>query len=126
MIPDAERLILAAVDIASPGVWEFLGSLHPLEVLRRYLNDRHERRKDRDYRETAEQRRLHLENLKLEDGIIADRIRLAREMGATDRDLAPLLNALVNRPLAALDKHQDRQLIGAAEMADVKKPAPQG
>ena len=31
----------------SPGFWEFLGSLNPLEVIRRYLNDRHERAKDR-------------------------------------------------------------------------------
>src|SRR5580700_4283093 len=47
MVPTSERLVLDAVEIASPGFWEFLGSLNPLEVIRKYLSDRHERRKDR-------------------------------------------------------------------------------
>jgi hypothetical protein len=34
--PPAEPLIVTRVLLQSPGFWEFLGSLNPLEVLRRY------------------------------------------------------------------------------------------
>ena len=101
--PHAEQLILSAVSLASPGFWEFLGTLNPLEVLRKHLNDRHERRKDHEYRESAERPRLDLENLILENKVISERVMLVKEMGATDRDLAPLLNELINKPLVALD-----------------------
>jgi hypothetical protein len=115
-VPRAEQLVLSAVSLASPGFWEFLGTLNPLEVLRKYLNDRHERRKDRDYRESAERRRLELENLTLESRVLSERIRIAKEIGATDRDLAPLLNELIYKPLALLDRYQDQHVIEHAEI----------
>jgi hypothetical protein len=109
--------VLSAVSLTSPGFWDFVGTLNPLEVLRHYLNDRHERRKDRSYRESAEQRRLALENLSLQNKVIAERIRIAKELGATDRDLAPLLNELINKPLTALDRHQDKGIIENTEIS---------
>ena len=39
-VPRAEQLVLSAVSLNSPGLWEFLGTLNPLEVLRKYLNQR--------------------------------------------------------------------------------------
>jgi hypothetical protein len=115
-VPRSQQLVLNAVELNSPGFWEFLGSLNPLEVMRKYLNDRHERRKDREYRESAEQRRMALENLALENDVLKERIRIARELGATDSDLAPLLNELVYRPLSALDRYQDKRVIEGAEL----------
>jgi len=115
-VPHAEQLVLSAVNLASPGFWEFLGTLNPLEVLRKYLNDRHERRKDREYRELAERRRLELENLSRESRFLSERIRIAKEIGATDRDLAPLLNELVYKPLALLDRYQDKNVIEHTEI----------
>jgi hypothetical protein len=112
----SEQLILSAVSLTSPGFWEFLGTLNPLEVLRKYLNDRHERRKDLKYRESAERRRLELENLHLESKVISERVRIAKEIGATDRDLAPLLNELIDKPLVALDRYQDKGVIEHAEI----------
>src|SRR5271154_137274 len=98
-VPHSEQLILSAVSIASPGSWDFLGTINPLEVIRQYLNDRHERQKDRDYRTSAEADRLRLENMARETEVISGRVKLARELGATDRDLAPLLNELIYKPL---------------------------
>src|SRR5438093_681113 len=43
-ITTRDQLRLARVQLASPGFWEFFGALNPLEVLRKYLNDRHSRR----------------------------------------------------------------------------------
>lgn len=119
LVPRKERLILDRVQLTSPGFWEVLGNLNPLEVLRQYLNDRHERRKDREYRESAEQRRLELDNLSAENRVIAERVRLAKELGASDRDLARILNRLVYDPLTRLDRHQDRHQIEDAEILDL-------
>jgi hypothetical protein len=94
-VPFQERLVLAGVRLNSPGFWDFLGALNPLEVIRKYLSDRHERLQDRDYRESAEQRRLVLENLKLENEVIAGRVKLARDLGATEHHLAAMLDQLV-------------------------------
>src|SRR3989304_2809391 len=35
-------LVLSSVQLGSPGFWEVLGALNPLETLRKYLQDRHE------------------------------------------------------------------------------------
>src|SRR5690606_29760866 len=61
-IPPQDRLVLNRVRIESPGFWEFLGSLNPLLHIREYLNDRHRRRQDQEYREASEKKRLELEN----------------------------------------------------------------
>lgn len=116
LVPHSEQLVLASVRLESPGFWEFIGKLNPLEVIRKYLNDRHERRKDREYRESAEARKLNLENLKLENTVIRERLAMARKFGATERDLAPLLNELVFRPLGVLDRHQDKGVIENVEL----------
>lgn len=52
-----------------------------------------------------------------------ERIKIAKELGATEQDLAPLLNELVFRPLRALDRHQDR---GVIEHAEVSSQVPGG
>lgn len=117
LVPIRDRLVMVGVSLSSPGFWEFLGSLNPLEVIRQYLNDRHERRKDREYRESAEARRLELENLKLENEVLKERIKILKELGIEDRDLAPLLNELVFRPLRALGYYQDRGVIERAEIS---------
>jgi hypothetical protein len=112
--------MLQAVRLESPGWWEVVGQLNPLEVIRKYLNDRHERAKDVSYRNKAERDRLHYENEILRNEVIAERIRLARELGATDEDLAPLWNSLLIRPLRRLDAYQDRGVITDARQGQVR------
>jgi hypothetical protein len=116
-----DRLVLNAAEMKSPGYWDFLGKLNPLEVTRQYLQDRHERRKDREYREAAEKRRLDLENTLLENKVIKERIEIAKNLGATEEDLAPLLNELVIKPVRELDRYQDR---GAIETGEIVKGLP--
>jgi hypothetical protein len=45
--------------------------------------------------------------LSLESKALSERFRIAKEIGATDRDLAPLLNELIYKPLVQLDRYQD-------------------
>ncbi|HLM82158.1 MAG TPA: hypothetical protein VK302_16265 [Terriglobales bacterium] len=115
-VPLRDRLILRSVELHSPGWWEVVGKLNPLEQIRLYLNDRHERRKDREYRESEEAAKLRLQNAALETQVLRDRITAAREMGATDEDLAPLLDRFVRQPLNGLDRFQDEGLIENADI----------
>lgn len=120
VVPPRDRLVLAAVQLHSPGAWDFLGKLNPLEVIRQYLCDRHERRKDKNYREAAERRRLELENQMLEGKVLKEKIGIAKSLGATDADLAPLLNELVLEPLRRLGIHQGAGVIEAAELVHLE------
>ena len=122
-LPSAQRLMLRAVRLESPGWWEVIGKLNPLEVIRQYLNDRHERRKDDSYRNKAERDRLHYENEILRNKVIAERIELARKLGATDEDLAPLWNSLLIRPLRRLDAFQDQGVISNAQPQEPRPPS---
>jgi hypothetical protein len=78
----ADRLMVHRVVLRSPGFWEVFGSLSPLEVVRKFLNDHHERRKDRDYRECAERRRLEIENALRELEVVKEIARLEEEYGS--------------------------------------------
>jgi hypothetical protein len=116
MVPAGSHLLLQSVALQSPGFWDFVGKLNPLEVIRLYLNDRHERRKDREYREDAEREKLQLENELLKSKVFESRLNLLRELGMTDDELAPIKNRLIHDPLATLGLAQDRRLISSAEI----------
>ena len=113
LIRPQDQLVLHRVELTSPGFWEFLGSLNPLEVLRRYLDDRHRRRQDREYREPHERRRLELESLLLENQVLRERISFAREFGMTDQMLTPLLNRLAYEPLQRIEIVDSRGMISS-------------
>lgn len=117
-----DRLTIRQIQVASPGFWEFLGSLNPLQQIREYLNDRHKRRQDREYREKSEAEKLALENeliqkqiLEKENSILHDRIRIMKEIGLSNKEIRSLIWGNVGRPLIALSKHQDTGLIENAE-----------
>jgi hypothetical protein len=118
IVPQSHQLVLANVTIQSLGFWDFLGALNPLEVLQQYLTDRHERRKDPEYKEGAEQRRLEFEKFALEATVINDRIRTLKSLGANEYDLGPLKNELLYKPLTRLNSYQDGNLIESAELRD--------
>lgn len=109
-----DRLQLRAVLFQSPGSWDFLGALNPLETLRKYLQDRHERRKDRTYRERLEAERMSLDNQKLKTEVVRQQIELLRSVGVPEEKIREALSAHVVLPLERLDRHQDSGLIRAA------------
>jgi hypothetical protein len=118
--PDS-RLRLHAVELHSPGDWKFIGDLIAVDAIRKWFQDKHERRKDREYREAAEARRLELENeMKRSDidnrelenelrrmEILKSKIDIAKQMGATEEDLRPLLRNLFYKPLKKLERYSD-------------------
>jgi len=118
ILGSAPPLVLHRASISSPGFLEFIGALNPLEVLRKFLHDRHERRKDTDYRENAESLRLELENDLLAEEVIEKSIDNALKAGATKDDLAPHIEMLLKLPLHKLAQHQDSGLISDVHVVD--------
>lgn len=121
MLPE-HKLEIKKIQIESPGFWEFLGALNPLQQIREYLNDRHKRRQDREYREQAERERLALENELIlrqiwekENSIFREKINMLREIGFSDEQIRRFIWNSVSRPLIELSKHQDSGLIENAD-----------
>lgn len=113
------QLLVTKVRIESPGFWEFLGSLNPLLQIREYLNDRHRRRQDKDFREASERDRLMFENeilqrqiIEKDNTILRERISILKEIGVSDQEIREKLWASIGKPLAQLGRHQDSRLIG--------------
>lgn len=116
------RLVVSKISISSPGFWEFLAALNPLQQIREYLNDRHKRRQDREYKEMTERERLILENdliqrqiAEKDNTILRDRVQLMRELGFSDEEIRQFVWSQIGRPLAHLGRHQDRRLIEGAK-----------
>jgi len=111
-----EKLRLHRIEFNSPGFWEFAGSLNPLEVMRKCVADNHERRKDRDYRESLEAERLHLENVKLKTDVVRDQVTLLRENGVPEEKIREALTQYIIEPLNRLERHQEAGMIGGAQL----------
>ncbi|WP_426661933.1 hypothetical protein [Rhodanobacter aciditrophus] len=121
-VPPYARLVLEHVRIESPGFWEVVASFNPLQQIREYLNDRHRRRQDREFREAAERERLMLENelirkqiAEKDNAILRDRIAVLRDLGYSDKEIDRLIWSSIGGPMARLGRHQDTGLIGGAE-----------
>jgi hypothetical protein len=119
LIPANEKLIFRSAVFQSPGFWEFLGSLNPLEVIREYLNDRHERRKDREYREEAEKRKLFLENELLLNRIAGERVEILKSLDIPPIEISLVMQGLLLHPLGNLNEYQDRELIAVADLRPI-------
>jgi hypothetical protein len=115
-----ERLRLRRIQIQSPGFWEFVGALSPLETVRRYLHDRHERKKDRAYRDSLDAERLELENERLRTEVAQGRVELLRQVGVPEDVLRQVVTRHLIQPLAALERFQDSGLIVDAEVIEIE------
>lgn len=66
-----EDLVISKINFNSPGFWEVIGALNPLTQIREYINDRHNRKRDKQfwkselYKSALENQKLELENQKL-------------------------------------------------------------
>lgn len=89
------KLVFHGASFTSPGFFDFLGKLNPLEVLREFLNDRHRRRQDRDYRERMEEEKLSLENELLQNSVIKERIEILKTAGIPEEQLRLLTRRLL-------------------------------
>lgn len=115
VLPD-DRIRIRSIVIESPGFWEFLGNLNPLEVIRKYLCDSHERKKDRAYRNRQEEERGELENEKLRTEVVYKWIAIFKELGVPEEKIRRVMFEHVIKPLGQLDVVQNKELVVDAEI----------
>lgn len=118
------ELVLFRASFQSPGFWEVLGNLNPLTVICTYLDQRHERAKDRKYRNQAEERRLALENALLENQVVRERLDMMKEHGFPEEQIRSVLFSDVAASLERLGRDVDRRLIESAEVVDENEDDP--
>lgn len=123
-----DRLRLVSVEFHSPGFWEFFGKVNPLEVLREYLNDRHQRLKDVTYKNDSEKRTLTLKNerLSIENSVLRLKfvnslITTCRKAGLSEHEIRALVTEYALAPLLRLDALAEQGLITYAEMREDEK-----
>lgn len=111
-----DRLRLKSVVIESPGFWDFLGNINPFEVLRKYLCDRHERRRDAAYRDRQEEERGEMELERLRTQVVQEKVELLRSLGVPEEKIRQKVYTYITEPLRKLDGIQERSLILDAEI----------
>lgn len=111
IILSSDTLIINKVNIQSPGFWEFLGALNPLQQIREYLNDRHERCKDKKYRSRQEEELGDLSIMEKKNNILNQRIEMLKGLGYSETEIRQLVTSMIIEPLSKLGQHQDKGLI---------------
>ncbi len=112
----SDRLLISKVNIQSPGFWEVLGTLNPLQQIREYINDRHERKKDNQYRCRQEKKIGELEIAERENRLLNERIETLKSLGYSEIEIRQFVDLMVIEPLSRLGKHQDNgQIEGTDE-----------
>jgi hypothetical protein len=118
-----DELLISSVEISSPGFWEFLGTLNPLDQLRKYLCDRHERNKDKEYRNKTEATKLKLENELLAVEVFSERVEALKRAGFDGNEIRRLLLPAANA-LNNVAEIQDAGLIDTAEVTLLEDKRP--
>ena len=120
MLHPDDQLLMPRISIQSPGWLDLSGIGGVLEQIREFLKDRHERKKDKDWRDQAAQDRAHWENQLLKHqaeregiGAIRDYGELLEELGLSQEERDRLLWERLGVPLARLGHHQDTGLLGS-------------
>ncbi len=107
LLPE-DGLFLVRAKFESEGFWGFLGPLNPLLQIRMYLQDRHERKKDIDYRNKLERRRLELEIGSLWADNLEKLVNVLKLAGFTKPQIRQILIEHYHKPLAALGEAADK------------------
>ena len=127
-----EELIVTRINFNSPGFWEMIGSLNPLVQIREYLNDRHNRKKDKRQWEIEtekallenkqlelENQKLALQNIEYSIEISMKKLALAREVttllqesGCSEQELREFTNGYVNVLKRLEDCIEDERITG--------------
>lgn len=115
-----DQLEISRISIRSPGWVELLGSLNPLQQIREYLKDRHERKKDVEWRSEAEKVRAHVELDILRFQAERERIgsisafyELLERIDLSPEERQRILWERLGTPMMRLARHQDTGLLGS-------------
>ena len=105
----------------SPGFWEFIGKIDPLKHIREFLNERHDRKKDTEYRNKYEEKELDLKNKLLQLDVVRKTIAISKKAGVPDDEITKILRDNVLVPMLKLETFQDAKMISHIEIPEEEK-----
>lgn len=106
-LPSLAQPILSKAQFKSPGFLEAIGNLNPLKVLCDYLQQRHERKKDNKYRSEQERQKLILENMRLRNKVIIEKIEIMEKSGLSKEQINEILGNYIADSLKNLGARID-------------------
>lgn len=147
LIPRNDSLFISKLSVSSPGFWEIIGKMMPLTQLREYLKERHERQKDRKYKNELEEEKLRLENLKerklllmefndreyeyfkkkkfdaveLElnkNIVIKERIEILKELGFSDEEIRTYIVSPLSEGMSIIDFFKEKGILDQNKNSD--------
>jgi hypothetical protein len=114
-LPNEDELVFSSGHFESPGVWEFIGKLSPLEFVLKLINDHH-RRKIEMAKLPETLRKSKLENDIREMDLLQTQISLARDVGFTNEEIGDFLRERIVLPARQIQEAQDSGLISTAKV----------
>ena len=119
----APPLVLIKLSLASPLCLEAIGAWLQLDVIRKYVVDRHERKKDHQYRNAAEEEKLDLENTLLKMKVMQEAIEVAPQAGLSEEEIEEQARHMLGGALRRLQSSANR--VGATEVRvlDIETPS---
>jgi len=139
-IPTERVLKVNKLSLSSPGFFEFIGSLNPLQQIRDFLKDRHERKKDDLYKNNLDSKKGEveifkltkeiellniskekkvIENLLLREDLLKERIQTMKSLGYSEMEMRKILSTYIIQPL--VDLHNFEEENNVVKKVDVKK-----
>ena len=108
----AGRVRVKRIEIHSPGILEFLGKLNPLEQIRLYLNDRHQRKLAlEDQRFDLKMKEVHY---------YRELATFLKEIGLPDDEIRMAMSKQLIEPLCDLDEAVDSGFVVEAEVENIE------
>jgi len=139
LLPEFKNLKIEKMAISSPGFWEVLGSFNPLSQIRDFLNDRHNRKKDLEFRNRQEEKvadiqiqrqefELNKDKEKKEIELMLLKFQLTKEAigviqmsNLPDEKKIEIVEEFIITPLFKLASFQDSGLISIMEKVEQSK-----
>lgn len=121
LVTENEFLTIVKVNFNSPGFWEVFGSCNPLRQIREYINERHNRQRDKKYAWDLDkqQKVANIETIRLENDmkrltIIKEMIIQLRALKVSDKDIFDITKDCY-KSMSLLDNHIDNGRITRIE-----------
>lgn len=106
-LPTLAQPVMGAASFNSPGFWEAIASWNPLKVMCDYLEQRHERKKDNNYRNAIEQELGELEIVAKRNEVLAQQVETLKRSGFSDQEIKELMSKYIANSLENLGKRVD-------------------
>lgn len=127
LISDNDFLIIDKVNFNSPGFWEVIGNCNPLRQIRKYIEERHERQRDKKYnwemdkmRQEAEIEEIQLHNDMMRLTIIKEMKRQLQSFRIPDEDARDIIEDCY-KSISLLNTHIEAGRINKIEEIDDNK-----